>query len=53
MLNREFGTTLGAACIDDGATAARFHAHQKAMGAFSPDYGWLVCAFHVFFPGKS
>lgn len=52
-LNRESGTALGTACIDDSAATARFHAHQKAMGAFSPDYGWLICTFHVFFLGKS
>ena len=46
--NREFGTAPSATCIDHRASAARFHAHQEAMGAFSLDYGWLVCTFHVF-----
>jgi len=48
MLYREFCTALGAACIDNSATTACFHAHQKAVGALSLNYGWLVCTFHVF-----
>jgi len=48
MLNRESGTAPSATCIDHCASAARFHAHQKTMGAFPFDYGWLVCTFHVF-----
>ena len=52
-LNCEFGTAPSATCIDHCASAARFHAHQKTMGAFPLDYGWLVCTFHVFIPGKS
>lgn len=49
VLNRESDTALGAACLDNSATSACLHAHQKAMGAFSFGYGWLICAFHVLF----
>ena len=41
--------TFGAACSDDGAAAARFHAGQKTVGACALDFGRLVGAFH----GKS
>jgi hypothetical protein len=37
---------LGAACVDDSATAAGLHANQKAMGTGAADFGRLVCAFH-------
>jgi hypothetical protein len=53
MLDRESCTAPGAARPDNRAASACLHAHQKAMGAFSFDYGWLVSAFHVFFLGKS
>ena len=53
MLDRESCTALGAARPDNCAAPACLHAHQKTMGAFSFDYGWLVGAFHIFFLGKS
>ena len=38
--------TLGAACIDHGATATGLHANQKAVGTGATCLGWLVGAFH-------
>lgn len=53
LLDRESCTAPGSACPDNCAASACLHAHQKTMGAFSFDYGWLVGTFHVFFLGKS
>ena len=47
MLDRESCTTPGATRPDNGATAACFHTHQKAVGTFPFDYGWLIGTFHV------
>lgn len=37
-LDSEFCTAFGAACINNSATSACFHAHQKTMCAFSFGY---------------
>ncbi len=37
---------FGAACVDDSATAAGFHANQKTVGTGTAGLGGLVCAFH-------
>jgi hypothetical protein len=41
--------TLGAACIDDSAATACFHANQKTVGTGAAGLGGLVCAFHFKF----
>lgn len=48
MLDRKPYTAFGTTRPDDCAAAACLHAHQKPMGAFSFNYGWLVGAFHVY-----
>jgi len=45
-LDSQAFAALGAACCDDGAAAARFHARQEAVRACAFDFGGLVCAFH-------
>src|SRR3546814_9576152 len=37
---------LGATRIENGAAAARFHAHAKAVGALATGNGRLVSTFH-------
>ena len=37
---------LGAACVDHGASTARLHADEKAVGAGPADFRSLVSAFH-------
>ena len=37
---------FGATGVDDSATAAGFHANQKAVGTGTAGLGRLVCAFH-------
>jgi hypothetical protein len=44
--NAETSPSLGATSADDSTTAARTHANKETMGAFAPDYGRLICAFH-------
>ena len=46
-LNSQAFATLGATGIDNSASSAGFHTHQKAMGASATCFRWLVCAFHV------
>jgi hypothetical protein len=46
-LNSQAFAAFGATCIDNGASSAGFHAHQKAMGASATCFRGLVCAFHV------
>ena len=50
-LDSESGTALGATRPDNSSASECLHANQKAMGALSLDYGWLVSTFHVFFLG--
>lgn len=44
--NAESGASLGPTGTNNCTAAARAHADKKTMGAFAPDYGWLVGAFH-------
>ena len=44
--NRKFFAPFAAAGVYDGSAAARFHTRAKAMFAFAPDVGRLICAFH-------
>ena len=44
--------TLGAPGVDDRATAARFHADEKAVRARAAGLGGLVSAFHDGFQGR-
>ena len=37
---------LGAARIDHGTATSGLHANEETMGAFAPNYGRLICAFH-------
>jgi hypothetical protein len=46
-LNSQAFATFGATSIDNSASSAGFHAHQKAMGASATCFRRLVCAFHV------
>jgi len=46
-LNSQAFATFGATGIDNSASSAGFHAHQKAMGACATCFRGLVCAFHV------
>jgi hypothetical protein len=46
VLDSQTLATLGAACIDHGATATGLHANQKAVGTGATCLGWLVGAFH-------
>jgi hypothetical protein len=52
---RESFAAFGSAGVDDCASAAGFHAHQKSMGTGSACFRGLVCAFHdknLWFEGK-
>ena len=54
--DRQTCPSFGPARIDDGATTAGFHAHEKAVRARAAGFGGLVSAFHVLAPvtgGKS
>ncbi len=42
----ETGPPSGTSCPNDSTSATRTHANKKPMGAFAPNYGRLVCAFH-------
>lgn len=44
--NSQTLAALGTACVDDGAAAARFHAHEKAVRTGAADFGRLVSTFH-------
>jgi hypothetical protein len=46
-LNSQAFAALGSTCIDNSASSACFHAHQKAMGASASGFRGLVCAFHL------
>jgi len=46
-LNSQAFATFGATGIDNSASSAGFHTHQKAMGASATCFRRLVCAFHV------
>jgi hypothetical protein len=37
---------FGAACVDHGAAAFGFHAHEKAMRASAAGFGRLISTFH-------
>lgn len=46
ILSRQAFATLGTAGINDRATATRFHASTKAVGAFTTNYRGLKGTFH-------
>ena len=49
-LNGQTLATFSAACVDNSATTACFHANQKTVGASAACFGGLVSTFHVLIP---
>jgi hypothetical protein len=47
VLDGDTLAALGAARIDDGAAAGRFHAHTKAVRLLSMGVRWLESALHL------